>query len=234
MTKGIQPPAFLGRALRYRFHRQELLTEALTHASFANESGLSRCNERLEFLGDAVLELCVSERLYRERPDAEEGDLTRWRSALVCAPNLARWGRLWGIPACLLLGKGFRRGGPNENMVADAFEAVLGALYLDGGLEVVRGALRGLPPPEEREPGEAKDPKSRLQEVLQGEGNPCPVYERVREEGPSHDRWFAVQVRCGDRVLASGEGRSLREAERQAAVRALVAVQPVAFFDERD
>lgn len=230
MTKGIQPPAFLERALRYRFHRQELLTEALTHASFANESGLSRCNERLEFLGDAVLELCVSERLYRERPDAEEGDLTRWRSALVCAPNLARWGRLWGIPACLLLGKGFRRGGPNENMVADAFEAVLGAIYLDGGLDAAREVLHPLPLPEVLEEG--KDPKSRLQEVLQGQGHPCPRYELREQSGPPHERWFVVEVSCGEQVLASGEGRSLREAERCAANRALESMQPVALSGE--
>ena len=133
MTGEISSLESLERTLRYRFSDPELLREALTHASYANESGLPRFNERLEFLGDAVLELCVSETLFREHPQEEEGSLTRRRSALVCASNLARWARIWGLGSYLLLGKGMRRRGPNENILADAFEAVLGALYLDGG-----------------------------------------------------------------------------------------------------
>jgi len=200
------------------------LEEALTHPSFANESQLVD-NQRLEFLGDAVLGLCVSEILAEKHPDADEGTLTRMRSALVNAEALARWGRAMNIGACLAMGRGARAGSEQEqtNVVADAVEAIVAAVYIALGIEAARALTRDIVR-ELLESGEVlstRDPKSLLQESVQARGLPSPVYRAVETTGPPHDPRFVVEVIVGGVAIARGEGRSKRQAERDAATRAL-------------
>lgn len=201
------------------------LAEALTHPSFANESALPD-NQRLEFLGDAVLGLCVSELLGERHPDADEGTLTRMRAALVNAEALARWGRTMNLGACLAMGRGARAGSEQEqtNVIADAVEAMVAAVYTGAGLDAARALVREVV----REPLEGsgevlstRDPKSLLQERVQAGGHPAPSYKVVEVSGPPHDPRFVVEVSAAGSVLARGEGRSKRQAERDAATRAL-------------
>lgn len=205
--------------------------EALTHPSFANESSAAD-NQRLEFLGDAVLGLCVSELLTRENPDADEGTLTRMRSALVNAEALARWAREVALGDALALGKGARAGSEREqtNVLADAVEALVACVYEAHGLEgarrlvgqVVQEAMREAPALGSR------DPKSLLQERVQASKLPAPVYRVRNVRGPQHDPTFEVEAVVGESVLGVGEGRSKRLAERAAALAALRADEPEA------
>ncbi|MBS2011535.1 MAG: ribonuclease III [Deltaproteobacteria bacterium] len=203
--------------------------EALTHPSFANESSLPD-NQRLEFLGDAVLGLCVSELLGRTRPDADEGTLTRMRSALVNAEALAQWARAEHIGDCLALGKGARAGSEREqtNVLADAVEALVAAIYEARGLEGARKLVEHVirEPMREVERLGTRDPKSLLQEQVQARGRAAPTYRVRGVRGPQHDPTFEVEVLVeegGDAptVLGVGEGRSKRVAERNAALAAL-------------
>jgi ribonuclease-3 len=200
--------------------------EALTHPSFANESRAPD-NQRLEFLGDAVLGLCVSELLARSQPDADEGALTRMRSALVNAEALARWARAEGIGDALALGKGARSGTEREqtNVLADAVEALVASVYeahgLDGARKLVEHVVRA--PMLEASHLGSRDPKSLLQERVQGRGLPAPTYRVRGMRGPQHDPTFEVEVLVGTEVLGVGEGRSKRVAEREAAQAALAA-----------
>ena len=202
-----------------------LLLQALTHPSFANERRGEADNQRLEFLGDAVLGLCVSELLCARFPDADEGLLTRMRAQLVNAEALAAWGRKVELPLALRLGRGASGGGLRDstNVLADAVEAVLAAAYLSGGLErarpvaseIVESGLAAL------EKMGARDPKSELQERLQALGEPAPTYEIVESGGPAHERWFRVRVLGTAGPLGEGQGRSKRTAEQAAAAAAL-------------
>jgi ribonuclease-3 len=198
--------------------------EALTHPSFANESSAAD-NQRLEFLGDAVLGLCVSELLARSRPDADEGALTRMRSALVNAEALARWARSEGIGDALALGKGARSGSEREqtNVLADAVEAIVASVYealgLEGARKLVAHVVRD--PMQEAERLGSRDPKSLLQEQVQARGLAAPTYRVKGMRGPQHDPTFEVEVMIGSEVLGVGEGRSKRVAERAAALAAL-------------
>ncbi len=198
--------------------------EALTHPSFANESQRAD-NQRLEFLGDAVLGLCVSEILVSTHPDADEGTLTRMRSALVNGEALARWGRTMNIGACLAMGRGARAGSEQEqtNVVADAVEAIVAAVYVARGMQGALALANDIvkEPLENGEVLSTRDPKSLLQERVQAKGLPSPVYRAVETTGPAHDPRFVVEVIVNGDVLASGEGRSKRLAERDAAARAL-------------
>jgi ribonuclease-3 len=200
--------------------------EALTHPSFANES-IASDNQRLEFLGDAVLGLCVSELLGRTHPDADEGALTRMRSALVNAEALARWARTEGIGDALALGKGARSGSEREqtNVLADAVEALVASVYeaygLEGARKLVEHVVRD-PMLEAAQLG-SRDPKSLLQEQVQARGLAAPTYRVKGMRGPQHDPTFEVEVMIGDEVLGAGEGRSKRVAERAAALAALSA-----------
>ena len=201
--------------------------EALTHPSFANESEAAD-NQRLEFLGDAVLGLCVSELLARTHPDADEGALTRMRSALVNAEALARWARTEGIGGSLALGKGARAGSEREqtNVLADAVEAVVASVYEAHGLEGARRLVEHVVqiPMREAEQLATRDPKSLLQEEVQGSGRGAPTYRVKGMRGPQHDPTFEVEVLVGTDVLGVGEGRSKRVAERAAAAAALTAL----------
>lgn len=198
--------------------------EALTHPSFANEFDVPD-NQRLEFLGDAVLGLCVSALLVRSRPDADEGALTRMRSALVNAEALASWARSEGIGDALALGKGARSGSEREqtNVLADAVEALVASVYeahgLVGAQKLVEHVVRA--PMLEAERLGSRDPKSLLQELVQGRGLPAPTYRVTEMRGPQHDPTFAVEVLVGTQVVGVGEGRSKRIAERAAATAAV-------------
>lgn len=198
--------------------------EALTHPSFANESSAAD-NQRLEFLGDAVLGLCVSELLARSQPDADEGALTRMRSALVNAEALACWARAEGIGDALALGKGARSGTEREqtNVLADAVEALVASVYeahgLDGARRLVEHVVRE--PMQEASHLGSRDPKSLLQEQVQARGLLAPTYRVKEMRGPQHDPTFEVEVLIGEEVVGVGEGRSKRVAERAAALAAL-------------
>ncbi|HEY3500434.1 MAG TPA: ribonuclease III [Polyangiaceae bacterium] len=200
------------------------LLQALTHPSLANELGVPH-NQRLEFLGDAVLGLCASEELYRLLPDADEGTLTRQRAQLVNAQALAAWAREAGLPSLLRLGRGALAAGlhGSTNVLADAVEALIAAAYLEVGLDaarrlsddIVRHGLR-----QSGAPG-GRDPKSELQERLQALGHPAPSYELIETSGPAHERRFRVKVIGRFGALGEGEGRSKRTAEQAAAASAL-------------
>jgi ribonuclease-3 len=198
--------------------------EALTHPSYANETGAPD-NQRLEFLGDAVLGLCVSEMLAAVHADADEGKLTRMRSALVNAEALADWARRVGLGACIAFGRGAKLGSEREqtNVLADAAEALVAAVYEARGLEGARALVRVVVS-ERFDRADAlglRDPKSALQERVQARGMPAPTYRVVEVRGPAHEQVFEVEVLLGDQPLARGEGRSKRLAERAAATRAL-------------
>jgi ribonuclease-3 len=212
----------LQRRLGYRFRDPELLALALTHRS----AGAAN-NERLEFLGDGLVNFVSAEALYRARPGAEEGDLSRLRASLVCEESLARLAEGLGLGDTLTLGGGALRSGGFRRapILADALEAVLGAIYLDGGFDAGRAAceqllaqaLAQLP-----DPDTLKDAKTRLQEYLQGLGRPLPVYELLHAEGPEHRPSFTVSCRLADAGDASeGQASSRRAAEQLAAERML-------------
>jgi ribonuclease-3 len=197
------------------------LVEALTHPSYANENRLNADNQRLEFLGDAVLGLCVSELLYARFAEADEGALTQLRAQLVNTQWLADWGRRVGLSDALRLGHGAQVSGLQDstNVVADAVEACVAAVYLDSGLEAARRVCADIVQPamDRPIPGSHSDPKSELQRVVQGLGLGLPAYEVIEIGGPAHERWFDVRVGVGGTWLASGRGRSKRAAERAAA-----------------
>lgn len=212
--------------LGMEFRNQALLRQAFTHTSYVNEHRGKKVedNERLEFLGDAVLQLTVSEHLYRRYPHLSEGELTRMRAAIVCEPSLVRFAEALDFGRVVLLGKGEERTGGRSrpSLLADAFEAFVGALYLDQGLDAVRAFLdRHLFAhlPEDGQAG--KDFKTRLQETAQNLGLGTPEYRVVEERGPSHEREFVVEVRIGERISGRGAGRSKKEAEQQAAAQSL-------------
>lgn len=214
--------------LGYQFTDPALLRTALVHTSYLNERGdmAPESNERLEFLGDAVLGLVVAHRLYEWRPESEEGDLTVLRAWLVRQSTLARWAQVIKLGEYLLLGRGEVRSGSRDRgaILARAFEAVLGAIYLDGGSEGVRQVIL---PRMDRElaggsnPQKAVDAKSRLQHVTQAHFETTPEYRLVESSGPSHAPSFTFEVQAGPDVTAQGTGYSKRAAQQAAAHAAL-------------
>lgn len=216
----------VAQALGYQFERGELLEEALTHRSFANEQPkrAPRDNERLEFLGDAVVGLVVSTLLWDAFPEAPEGELTRRRADLVCEAALAAIARDLGLGAALRLGKGEEksRGREKPRLLSSALEACMGAIFLDGGGEAALSVGRRIFAPRlaSQAPG-ARDFKSRVQELAQAAGAGTPVYELLETSGPDHERTFRVRIRIGEAFLAEGQGRSKGDAEQDAARSAL-------------
>jgi ribonuclease-3 len=219
----------LERRLGRRFADPSLLEQALTHSSWAHENAtaLRRDNERLEFLGDALLGQFVAERLFREDPAASEGDLTRRKQALVSMPALAVAARRLDLGAHLMLGRGEESSGGREkdSLLADAFEAVLAAIYLDGGIRAcrafVRRCLGSFKGGSAGGDSSVRDAKTELQERWQALSRVTPSYRIVETTGPAHAREFTVEVLAGDRVLAKGSGRSRKAAEQDAATSAL-------------
>ena len=216
----------LQEKLGYRFRNPALLRTALTHSSYANEShGKFVCNERLEFLGDSVLGMITAEYLYTQWSDVPEGVLTRHRAALVCEKALCKYARELGIGSCLLLGRGERHsGGDNRpSILADAFEAVLAAIYLDGGMEAARTfvlpfLIKEIAAQRRRH---FKDYKTQLQEIVQQTPEEKLHYVLVGESGPDHSKRFAVEVHLNSNVIGKGHGKSKKEAEQLAAREAL-------------
>ena len=202
----------LQQASGYRFTRHALLKQALTHPSLGHGH-----NQRLEFLGDAVLELCVSEKIYENHPEMQEGAMTRLRQKLVREEKLAQIAREISLGDALLMDKScvVTGGRDNPSVLCDAFEAVLAAVYLDGGMDAARAMVARLIG-DCTESGE-NDAKSALQEYLQGQGRPMPAYETVGEEGPPHDRTFTSAVLVEGREIARGQGTSKKRAEQEAA-----------------
>lgn len=198
--------------------------EALTHSSFANEMDVPN-NQRLEFLGDAVLGLCVSERLVGAHGDADEGMLTRMRSALVNADALAAWARRVALGPCIALGRGATLGSEREqtNVLADTAEALVAAVYEAHGLAGARALVHDIVGEllEQAPALGVRDPKSALQEGVQARGLPPPIYRIVEVRGSPHEQVFVVEVLVNDAAVARGEGRSKRLAERAAATAAL-------------
>lgn len=217
--------------LLHTFARPALLIEALTHPSFTNENPMRKeSNQRLEFLGDAVLGLVVTQYLFQTFPDWPEGELTKLRAAVVCEPTLAKRSRSLGVGAWLRLGRGESATGgrDRDSILADAFEALVGAIYLDAGLEQARRfILRELEPEvaTAREGRHRIDYKTRLQEHLQRHSPEYPIYRLLSEEGPDHQKRFLVAVIHREKMMGQGWGRSKKEAEQEAAREALTALQ---------
>ncbi len=217
----------LENKLGYHFHDRKLLEHALCHSSYANERHWDRLqnNERLEFLGDAVLELATSEYLYRNYPTMPEGEATRTRASIVCEQTLALCARDLGLGEWLLLGKGEELTGGRErdSITSDAMEALLGAIYLDGGFANAKEFVHRFILNDIEHKKLFYDSKTILQEQIQGETEETLHYELIKEEGPDHNKRFTVDVVLGDRVLGSGCGRTKKAAEQEAAYRALLA-----------
>ncbi len=211
-----------------KFKKPQTLHQAFVHRSYLNENPSPdiESNERLEFFGDAVLSYVVAERLFRDCPECQEGDLTEWRGYLVRRDSLAQFARVKGLGDFLLLGHGEEGAGGRERAqnLASLFEAVVGAIAIDRGLTESRRFifdaigdeinLEGRPTP--------VDPKSRLQEMVQAKWQRAPSYRTVFEEGPEHRKVFTVEVQVQGNALAQGTGHSKQEAEREAAQNALV------------
>jgi ribonuclease-3 len=219
----------LQEAAGYRFRDRGILEHALTHRSRANEdvTGGVVDNESLEFLGDAVLGFVIAELLFTRFPDRDEGQKSKMKAALVSTPALARQAGRLGLGEHLLLGRGEEKTGGRRKraLLADGYEALIAAVYLDGGMDAARAfILREFEPLLEGVAGAVTigdDHKSALQEVLQGRGDPLPEYVVTAEDGPAHRRLFTVQVRVKGNVLAEAEGRTKKDAEREAARKAL-------------
>ncbi|MDR2055580.1 MAG: ribonuclease III [Desulfovibrio sp.] len=224
--------AALEERLGHVFARPELLTQALTHSSLANECPHAQeHNERLEFLGDAALELCVSSALFRRFPAAREGELSAMRSRLVSAGSLARLARELGLDKLLMLGRGeeMQGGRCRDSVLSDVFEALLAAVYEDGGFAAALAAVEGLFAPYwpglDEEPRRPKDYKTRLQEKTLQIFRDRPRYQMKASHGPDHARVFSVALRLPDGREFSGSGTSCKSAEQDAARKALAALR---------
>lgn len=217
----------LQEKLGYQFESPDRLELALTHTSWANEhNGGGAHNQRLEFLGDAVLELCVSDEIYRRFPQAREGAMTETRSRLVSEPALAELARYLGLDRAILLGRGEERqeGREKDSLLADAFEAVLAAIYVDGGFFAARKVVARLYEdlwPESVDARKKKDPKSLLQEKCWKLFRQSPVYTQLEASGPAHARIFDVKLVLPDGREFLGRESSSKKAEQDAATKAL-------------
>lgn len=211
----------LEEIIGYHFKNKHYLTQALTHSSYANEKKLGKLgsNERLEFLGDAVLELISSDYLYARFTQIPEGELTKKRASLVCEPSLAYCAREFGLPQFLLLGKGEdMTGGRNrDSIVSDATEALLGAIYLDGGFANAKEFVLNFILNDIEHKQLFYDSKTILQEMVQAKYKETLVYELIKEEGPDHNKSFEVCVKIGDEEIGRGLGRTKKAAEQVAA-----------------
>lgn len=210
----------------YQFQNRQLLQEALSHSSYANEKKkLRHSNERLEFLGDSVLSIIVSQYLFEHFKHLPEGELTKIRASLVCEKALHQFAKQIHLGEALLLGKGEENTGGRErpSILADAFEAVIAAIYLDGGLEAATPYVLGFVPKDidARKSSNFRDYKTVLQEIVQKNPEEKVEYMLVEQSGPDHNKAFVVNVMLNSNVIGTGTGRSKKEAEQMAAKEAL-------------
>ncbi len=210
-------------SIGHGFKRRELLEEALTHKSYASESKLPSFNERLEFLGDSILAAVVAHELFERYPTEDEGKLSKLKALLVSRPSLAAWARKLDLGKHLRMGAGEQATGGRErpSILANAVEALIGAIYLDGGFEASARFIRRWFREEHRSAEVETDYKSRLQEIIQKKHKVPPQYELTRSSGPDHDKTFLVTVRMGKALLGTGVGKTKKEAEQAAAEDAL-------------
>jgi len=210
--------------LGYTFKAPLLLRQALTHASYIHEEGAGQSNERMEFLGDAVLEVCISDLLYHRFPKLSEGKLTQRRAGLVCEHSLAWLARELEIGKALLIGIGADQTGGREldSILSDAMEALFGAVYIDGGAEAVKTLIIKLfEPLVDKVTAPPQDYKTALQEILQKNSRATAVYKIVGESGPSHNKEFVAEVSHMGKVIGRGRGCKKKDAEQNAALVAL-------------
>lgn len=211
----------------YHFKNKELLNTALTHSSYAKErkSQHIKYNERLEFLGDAVLSVIVSDYIFQHCPDLPEGELTKLRASLVCEKSLFEFAKKIDLGSFLVLSKGERKNGGAErpSIVSDAFEALIAAVYLDGGIEPATKHVLNfiIPAIKSSKKPQMKDYKTTLQEIIQKNPGERLEYVPVSESGPDHNKHFVFEVHLNSNVIGRGGGKSKKEAEQQAAREAL-------------
>ena len=217
------------RIIGYRFKNQNLLKQALTHSSYANERHMKKLsdNERLEFLGDAVLELSSSEFLYENYPNLPEGELTKLRASIVCEPTLALCAQPLKLGDYILLGKGEDQTGgrKRKSIVSDALEAVIGAIYLDSGFATAKEFVFKFIMTDIESKHLFYDSKTILQELMQGK-HLAYSYELVSESGPDHDKNFTVEVHVEGETISRGNGHTKKAAEQEAAYKALLKLKP--------
>lgn len=220
----------LEEKIGYTFKDKQLLIKALSHSSFANElkskNIKAECNERLEFFGDSILSLTVSEYLYTNYPELPEGELSKVRAGTVCEKALSKFAKEIELGKYLFLGHGedITNGRERPSILADAFEAVLGAMYIDGGIEPIKSFLLPFASKEIEQiliRGNTKDYKSMLQQFVQQEKGDVLEYKIVNEYGPAHDRIFETEATLNNNVIGKGIGKSKRESEQNAAKEAL-------------
>ncbi len=216
----------LEEQIGYCFQDESLLRQALTHSSFSNEQKINKAGnyERLEFLGDAVLELVTSEFLFRELPDVPEGELTKQRAAMVCEPALSFCAKELELGKYLRLGKGEESTGgrKRDSITSDVMEAIIGAIFLDGGLEKAKDFIHRFVLTDLEDRQLFYDSKSSLQEVVQGKFKKEVIYNMLGESGPEHDKTFYASVSMDGETLGEGRGRTKKAAEQQAAYNALL------------
>lgn len=216
----------LEKRIGYTFQDFALLRRAMMHSSYINEKHLPKhqCNERLEFLGDAVLELVSSEFLFLENPKVSEGELTKTRASMVCEPSLAFCARDIDLGAYLLLGKGEEATGgrQRDSITSDAMEALIGAIYLDGGFTNAKEFIHRFILSDLENKKLFFDSKTILQEIVQAELDEGISYHLVKEEGPDHNKSFSVEVWIGEMCYGTGTGRTKKAAEQQAAYQAIL------------
>ena len=221
----------LEEKIGYTFRNKKLLKQALTHSSFANEQKINKWDdyERIEFLGDAVLELVSSEYLYRENPRLSEGELTKMRSSMVCEPALAYCARDIDLGKFIFLGKGEEATGGRgrESITSDVLEAISGAVYLDCGLEAAKAFIDRFVLSDLEHKQLFYDSKTILQERVQKRGKGKLHYILVEESGPEHDKLFRVEAMIDDCKIGEGSGRTKKHAEQQAAYQALLSEKTV-------
>ena len=215
----------LQNKIGYRFRDEELLKSALMHSSYVNEKHLQKykCNERLEFLGDAVLELISSEFLFLSNRKTPEGELTKMRASMVCEPSLAFCAREIGLGDYLLLGKGeeVTGGRKRDSITSDALEALIGAIYLDGGFANAKEFIHKFVLNDLENKKLFYDSKTILQEIAQSQGQ-LVAYNLIDEKGPDHNKTFTVKVLVGNNIEREGTGRTKKAAEQEAAYHAIL------------
>ena len=216
----------LEKQIGYQFRDYSLLRRAMMHSSYTNEKHLPKfqCNERLEFLGDAVLELVSSEFLFLENPKISEGELTKTRAGMVCEPSLAFCARDINLGNYLLLGRGEEATGGRErdSITSDAMEALIGAIYLDGGFTNAKEFIHRFILSDLEHKKLFFDSKTILQEIVQADMGESITYRLVGEEGPDHNKAFRVEVRIGETCCGAGKGRTKKAAEQEAAYQAIL------------